>query len=215
MSIQPIETRYAGHKFRSRLEARWAVFFDALGIEWQYEPQGYLIADPWDCESRPYLPDFYLSAFDVWVEVKGDPSAVDWGLWGCAVDAMSHAGLPDSERAYSGLEREGSALLVLGNIPPDSGRAWLHPLLRNAKGVTVELVSFGDYGQDDFALEVSQVGVFDAAWDGFNGDVFWMAQPVSHDGTYAGGAWKERANPTVAAAYDKARQARFEHGASG
>lgn len=35
-----LTTRYAGCRFRSRLEARWAVFFDHLGIEWEYEPQG-------------------------------------------------------------------------------------------------------------------------------------------------------------------------------
>jgi hypothetical protein len=37
MDIKPIETRYNGYRFRSRLEARWAVFFDTLGIEYQYE----------------------------------------------------------------------------------------------------------------------------------------------------------------------------------
>lgn len=35
--IKPIQTRYKGYHFRSRLEARWAVFFDALGIAWKYE----------------------------------------------------------------------------------------------------------------------------------------------------------------------------------
>lgn len=33
--IKPIETKYKGYRFRSRLEARWAVFFDALGISWE------------------------------------------------------------------------------------------------------------------------------------------------------------------------------------
>ena len=28
--IKPIQTRYKGFNFRSRLEARWAVFFDAI-----------------------------------------------------------------------------------------------------------------------------------------------------------------------------------------
>jgi hypothetical protein len=57
MDIKPIETRYAGRRFRSRLEARWAVFFRHLGFrdwEWEYEPQGYVIG------GRPYLPDFKL-----------------------------------------------------------------------------------------------------------------------------------------------------------
>lgn len=53
MTIKAIETRYRGYRFRSRLEARWAVFFDALGIEWQYEPEGFELAD-----GTRYLPDF-------------------------------------------------------------------------------------------------------------------------------------------------------------
>lgn len=68
MTIQPIETRYAGHHFRSRLEARWAVFMDHLNIPWQYEPQGYKI------DGKNYLPDFLVwpdtdAAF--WLEIKG------------------------------------------------------------------------------------------------------------------------------------------------
>jgi hypothetical protein len=39
--IKPIETLYRGYRFRSRSEARWAVFFDVAGIAWQYEPEGF------------------------------------------------------------------------------------------------------------------------------------------------------------------------------
>lgn len=53
--IKAIPTRYAGCHFRSRLEARWAVFFDHLGIRWEYEPQGYALP------SGNYLPDFWVS----------------------------------------------------------------------------------------------------------------------------------------------------------
>lgn len=52
--IKAIETRYAGCRFRSRLEARWAVFFNTLGIRWEYEPEGF------ELPSGRYLPDFYL-----------------------------------------------------------------------------------------------------------------------------------------------------------
>ena len=38
--IKAIETVYKGYRFRSRLEARWAVFFDALGIHYRYELEG-------------------------------------------------------------------------------------------------------------------------------------------------------------------------------
>lgn len=74
-TIPAIETRYAGCHFRSRIEARWAVFFDHLGIGWEYEPQGF------DLDSGPYLPDFLLDIGDgVWWEVKGQrPTSAEMG----------------------------------------------------------------------------------------------------------------------------------------
>ena len=69
-AIKPIPTWYKGHYFRSRLEARWAVFFDYLGIEWEYEKQGYEI------NGVPYLPDFFLPNFGFF-EVKADDVEYD------------------------------------------------------------------------------------------------------------------------------------------
>lgn len=66
MNIKPIETVYNGYRFRSRLEARWAVFFDAANIKYEYEPEGY------ETPKGRYLPDFYLPDFDSYVEVKAD-----------------------------------------------------------------------------------------------------------------------------------------------
>ena len=66
MDIKPIETFYNGYRFRSRLEARWAVFFDNAEIRYEYEPQGYAL------NGKAYLPDFYLPDFDLHVEVKRD-----------------------------------------------------------------------------------------------------------------------------------------------
>jgi len=43
-AIAAIPTRYAGCHFRSRLEARWAVFFDHMRIDWVYEPEGFTTA---------------------------------------------------------------------------------------------------------------------------------------------------------------------------
>ncbi len=64
-NIKPLPTRYKGIKFRSRLEARWAVFFDALNIKWRYEFEGYdLGGGDW------YLPDFWFPEWDVYGEVK-------------------------------------------------------------------------------------------------------------------------------------------------
>ena len=63
--IKAIQTYYKGYKFRSRLEARWAVFFDELGIRYEYEPEGIKLSD-----GTVYLPDFYLPDFHVFFEVK-------------------------------------------------------------------------------------------------------------------------------------------------
>lgn len=64
-SIKPIETLWKGYRFRSRLEARWAVFFEELGIRWEYEPQGFELSD-----GTRYLPDFYLPDQNLYVEIK-------------------------------------------------------------------------------------------------------------------------------------------------
>lgn len=65
MTIKAIETRYKGYRFRSRLEARWAVFFDTVGVRWEYEIQTFdLGAAGW------YLPDFWLPEQQCWVEIK-------------------------------------------------------------------------------------------------------------------------------------------------
>lgn len=68
--LKPIETVYNGYRFRSRLEARWAVFFDQIGMEYQYEPEGFHLSD-----GTFYLPDFYLPWFKCWVEIK--PNGMD------------------------------------------------------------------------------------------------------------------------------------------
>lgn len=66
-SLTPIETRYRSYRFRSRLEARWAVAFDSMGVTWSYEPEGFVLPS-----GRPYLPDFRLVIVGMpfWVEVK-------------------------------------------------------------------------------------------------------------------------------------------------
>jgi hypothetical protein len=60
-----IETQYRGIIFRSRREARWAVFMDALGVKYEYEPEGF------NFDGVCYLPDFWLPDLDCYVEIKG------------------------------------------------------------------------------------------------------------------------------------------------
>jgi hypothetical protein len=71
--VQGTDTDYKGCRFRSRLEARWAVFFDSLGVVWEYESRRIQVTQRLTMkgESYEYLPDFWLPDFKTWVEVKG------------------------------------------------------------------------------------------------------------------------------------------------
>lgn len=88
--IKAIDTVYNGYRFRSRLEARWAVFFDTLGIEYEYEPEGFDLG-----EAGWYLPDFYLRKQNLWLEIKplcDDPKQLEdkrYDAFNKALDRMA------------------------------------------------------------------------------------------------------------------------------
>lgn len=80
-SIKPIETKYNGYRFRSRLEARWAIFFDSIEIAYEYEPEGFDLKPVYDALTEKgkskidltqfwYLPDFYLPDYGYYVEIR-------------------------------------------------------------------------------------------------------------------------------------------------
>lgn len=68
--MQAIETSYKRYRFRSKVEARWAVFFDSLRLNWSYEKQGF------DLGTERYLPDFWIESFQSFVEIKPLKSAI-------------------------------------------------------------------------------------------------------------------------------------------
>ena len=94
-SIKPIETCWNGYRFRSRLEARWAVFFTDLGLKWEYEPEGFQLPSGW------YLPDFKVQypgrdpseTHWEWFEVKGDLRTVTDQEWNKLVEFDKEYGL--------------------------------------------------------------------------------------------------------------------------
>lgn len=98
MKIKPIETIYNGYRFRSRLEARWAVFFDEANIKYEYEVNGFENKET----GEKYLPDFYLPDYDWYVEVKAPRENA-----GKEIERASH--FVDGKHI--------SVLLILGNIP--------------------------------------------------------------------------------------------------
>ena len=63
--MKAIETEYKDILFRSRLEARWAILFDALELEWVYEPDCFILSN-----NQKYTPDFYIPKKDLYIEVK-------------------------------------------------------------------------------------------------------------------------------------------------
>lgn len=60
--MNAIPTHYNGIDFRSRLEAKWARFFDLLGWPYEYEP----------IDLSGYIPDFVLkfAKMPIYVEIK-------------------------------------------------------------------------------------------------------------------------------------------------
>lgn len=68
--IEAKPTRYRGVQFKSRLEARWAIFLDNLYLitEWVYEPAKFKMQGTnWE-----YTPDFRISlaVFQLYLEIK-------------------------------------------------------------------------------------------------------------------------------------------------
>lgn len=71
--MEPLPTLYKGIQFRSRLEARWAFWFDRMTIPYQYEPQSFQV-EP----DLFYVPDFWLPSQEMYVEIKPDaPSSAE------------------------------------------------------------------------------------------------------------------------------------------
>lgn len=63
--MKVIETLYKDYLFRSRTEARFAVFWDVIGEKWQHETEGFDLDGDW------YLPDFFLPRMECFIEIKG------------------------------------------------------------------------------------------------------------------------------------------------
>lgn len=67
--MNAIPTHYNGINFRSRLEAKWARFFDLIGWSYEYEP----------VDLNGYIPDFVLkfAKMPIYVEIKPSMTVKD------------------------------------------------------------------------------------------------------------------------------------------
>ena len=199
MDIKPIETVYNGYRFRSRLEARWAVFFDACGLKYHYEPEGFNIGEY-------YLPDFYLDDLEIYVEIKPfDKSVVsyvgDGNKW--------------EEKCRRFRNITGNAIVLCYGEPAEDLHKYLFAWdLTDSGGGSSEwecnfynhfrkiaLITVPTrFDRSIFISETFQSNEYIGTWDDFKGGEFYMP---FYD--YAG---FDRLN----VAKTKSRQARFEHG---
>lgn len=192
MDIKPIETYYNGYRFRSRLEARWAVFFDALGVKYEYEPEGFDLGD-----GLYYLPDFKIKCwgtrgeindkpFDLWIEVKGIATREDC----IKVSKFSGGWEIDDKGGVGWMYVSKNPTIVLSNIPKNthsiSDEVWDYKYLSPFNYCYID----GDYF---LAYPTVKNGKFYLMGDDSN----YMSKEGIRIADYA---------------YTKARQARFEHG---
>lgn len=215
MDIKAIETVYKGYKFRSRLEARWAVFFDVCGVEWEYEPEGYNV------DGLCYLPDFLLHDVSIchdeystyvlpklWVEVKGvmDEASAEKII---KFADFNHEG---NGKGYRNCYN--NPILVLTNIP--QGDCWSSDDTENSayslRENMIKLRRDCKCGQLYLggALQPFDFGLLDGASIGAFPVVNKLGslEIVADSCDYQ---WNMDEEKTVAA-YDLARQAQFEHG---
>lgn len=108
MKYHNIPTRYQGAYFRSRLEARWAAFFDLCGWKWNYEP----------FDLKGWIPDFIIQGYStLLVEVKPH---ITWDEY--IPDATEIQGTFDdgSPSVGSWFREDRRELLFLGAFPDTS-----------------------------------------------------------------------------------------------
>lgn len=201
--IKAIETSYQGYRFRSRLEARWAVFFDSLSIPWSYEPEGFDLGD-----GLYYLPDFWLSGLKAWYEIKATEPAGDdlrkinrFALHHPLYVAVGDIPSPDPDRAFE--ERD----------PSWFGRGYITLL----SGLDEAGYICGTHaGKEEPQCGGDLMHLWCACRTGKHFDIHYEGRGDRIDcgcpGYEAGGGGHSSDSPAILQAYHAARSARFEHG---
>jgi hypothetical protein len=205
MTHGAIQTEYKGYLFRSRLEARWAVFLDKIGMEWKYETEGY------EVDGHRYLPDFWLPEIGAWAEAKGDPQ-------GLRKEWLRMKTILGQQSPLPGFAEGVTSLVILGDVPdPGYGRVALHPALSRRSGVLERTWGFfvpSKGGGSQFVSDAKQSFLYMLF-----GKYAWTDASTSADSK----AWDldtwildtTGSFTPINEAYRAARQSRFEHGANG
>jgi hypothetical protein len=143
--VKVIQTIYNGYHFRSRTEARWAVFFDSCGIKYSYEPEGYVFKH--NGRDEPYLPDFRLlnifSQRNLFLEVKGENFSSSEGYW------------EYRSKLRSFCEESGFSIILCCGIPEPKAYPILHGLHKEIWGNYEDYTYFTtDHGGSEMAAGI-------------------------------------------------------------
>jgi hypothetical protein len=227
---KPIETRYAGCRFRSRLEARWAVFFDRLGIAWEYEPEGFELAPLPKC--RPECPSPPRSWFEYALGFERRPmSASDI----CNCSDYLGGYLPDFWLPEQAIWFEVKGVLSeLGAARLLRFAILTRQPIAVAVGAIPGVRAFGEFGYfgPDPSAGFNMRTYYHPGW--MEGACAWtlctgcdrpgVTQSADSERVYRhsghvvdpviGRTWRGN-DPRILAAYEAARSARFEYGAAG
>jgi hypothetical protein len=194
-AFKSIPTRYSNTNFRSRLEARWAAFFDIAGWRWEYEP----------FDLNGWIPDFVLlgKCQHVLVEVK-PVHGPDDPLFVKTVEEINRA-LPELKKTADGcpIPQENNETLVLSYFLPDA-KNW------DAKAV-------GWFARDEFGGQgAALIGSWTSDEIGFCHELNSFHDRISggYDGGHVSTDW---AGETAAAAWLEIRPngSRNEHREAG
>ncbi|MDQ0368980.1 hypothetical protein [Catenuloplanes indicus] len=179
------------------------MFFDHLGIEWRYEPEGYRLSN-----GVKYLPDFYLPELDTWVEVKGSLRPTELKVLVRAAVELPRA--PDITVT--------PGLLLLGDIPVSTGATTFTAFTRVANLAIIGSAFFTpgvESFDPDWVLMTFGRGVFfqPDQMDSFK--PAFLMEELCKTATMSGDEARLQPHPSVGAALTRARSARFEHGEQG
>ena len=163
-ALKRMKVEYKGYLFHSKLEARWAVFFDACGVEWEYKPETVYLGN-----NRWFTPTFLLHGVrgrlkgDLYVEIKNGKTNEESIKAHCFV---AQGWMPDKECV-----RCGNPLLVVGRIPEGDTMADIDQYISDhayqADGYWPYAFNFESIDCDHFAAHpgISKDGYFELFGD--------------------------------------------------
>lgn len=237
--MKAIETVYNGYKFRSRLEARWAVFFDALGVKYEYEPEGLQLDD-----GTKYLPDFKIECYGLRGNVvSSDPfspcancvhcyqkgkDAYDvafpeticslWDIWDDGIPDYVKLRRPPERTEIIDCERFEPAYLPFSlyvEVKGEMAGYDAHKIKAFSEHNPILVVTNIPDSTNSIDAHKCLYGIYPFNYYTIDGDCYGAFPAATEDGRFylfGENYINQEDVPRVDEAYKKARQARFEHG---